>query len=729
MANEELRQAALKELARRELERRGAQRQAQQPQQRPNPQGEAMGRAITGAVPMVGPIIQGANDLAGYLNKGERYADAALTGVAPAFQGATFGFGDEIVGGLGLRPQETELLRKKLAEAKRVSPIGSTAAEILGGAVAFPMGKAKRAVEQAPGAVAAIARALGSTLKGATTAGGLGAAYGFGSADGSDEKTLKENALDRLGKAVDVGVPTALLGGGISGAGSLVKTGANALVQSPIGQKIVNLMRDEAGSIAGKPNYTQAPIPVLSPEESALLSALRERGIPSDKLQQGVEALKSSAQDVPLNVMDTTADEGLYNLGKLLRAEPASTGVFNEALKARVGERAGVQHQRIIDALEPISSEIGSSGELQARARTAVQNKAQALKAERTAATQPLYEAAESKTPYIEDSALQPYLNTKWGKRIVREFQSEFPEMASEPANKVSFVQEMRSFLQGKIADAKGPKKHEYSKVYDGLTDIVEKNSPEFMEANRAYSSMSETLNKLVGNTDKRAKTKLQGLAADIYKLPADANPNKVGQMLMTKHPDQLAALKSVLGPEHEADLLATVKGYVIDKLEREVPKKTGYGDALNYFRTDANRQRLQALVGPEKWKQVEPAIDRELSMIETNQATFVGSPTYPLMKGGGMLRSTVKKVFDAITSPLQTVKKSADSYLASQDAETYRKMAEILTDRTKGIESIGRINEYLPQIEELQKAIAQYGRAGAKVTRSTAPIIEGGNN
>lgn len=203
MANDEIRRAAIKELARRELERRraGSQGPAPEEYQQPAPppgmvmdpntgqmidtaQREAVTRATEQRTPGVG----------GALMRTGRVADDFVRGAADM---ATFGTADEISAGLGAAVGSGSYDDNLAAQrAQDNAGGGARMAGQFAGAMAIPGGAAK-------------------TVKGAMTQGAaLGGAYGFGSGEGGLENRMESAAYGA---------------GGGAAAGGLIKRGADVL--------------------------------------------------------------------------------------------------------------------------------------------------------------------------------------------------------------------------------------------------------------------------------------------------------------------------------------------------------------------------------------------------------------------------------------------------------------------------------------------------------------------
>lgn len=203
----------------------------------------------------------------------------AATGVPrAALQGATFGFGDEVVGGLagtasaagnlmqGRSPnlagevsRFTGQERERLAQFQQENPAAAIGSE-LGGAIASSM------LTPSPQALAG----LGSTARAAITAGGTGALYGAGTGEGG----LQERATN----AVSVAIPSSIFGGALQGAIN---------VAPAIAPKITALFRRQA---------ERPSVETLRNIKNAAYQAVEESGLSFDKGQ--VQGLASRARQI-----------------------------------------------------------------------------------------------------------------------------------------------------------------------------------------------------------------------------------------------------------------------------------------------------------------------------------------------------------------------------------------------------------------------------------------------
>ena len=134
-----------------------------------------------------------------------------------ALQGMTFGFGDEIVGGMtgtmaaagnvmrgqpanlgGEVERFTEQERQRIGQFRQEAPVTAIGSEVAGAVASSVVTPAVRALQ----ALSPLARAT-------VTGGGSGALYGFG--------TGEDGLASRLRNAVEVGIPSALFGGALQG--------------------------------------------------------------------------------------------------------------------------------------------------------------------------------------------------------------------------------------------------------------------------------------------------------------------------------------------------------------------------------------------------------------------------------------------------------------------------------------------------------------------------------
>lgn len=163
--------------------------------------------------------------------------------VRSAFQGGTFGFGDEIVGGMAGTAQAasnliqghpanlggevarfTEQERERIGQFREESPVIATGSEI-GGAIASGV---------AAPAVGAVQR-LSPVARAAVTGSASGAAYGAGTAEGGFG--------ERAARAVQTGIPSALFGAGTQVALNAVTPRLAALFQRSAERPSVESLR------------------------------------------------------------------------------------------------------------------------------------------------------------------------------------------------------------------------------------------------------------------------------------------------------------------------------------------------------------------------------------------------------------------------------------------------------------------------------------------------------
>ena len=134
-----------------------------------------------------------------------------------ALQGMTFGFGDEIVGGMaggitaagnvirgqpadlgGEMQRFTEQERQRIGQFRQESPVTAIGSELAGAVASSIVAPPVRALQ-----------ALAPVTRAAVTGGGTGALYGFGTGEGG--------VAERAQNAVEVGIPSALFGGALQG--------------------------------------------------------------------------------------------------------------------------------------------------------------------------------------------------------------------------------------------------------------------------------------------------------------------------------------------------------------------------------------------------------------------------------------------------------------------------------------------------------------------------------
>jgi hypothetical protein len=304
MANDEIRRAAAKELARRELERRrsGGQAAADYVQPEPPPgmvmdpnTGQmidtAQREAVTRATEQRTPGVSGA------LMRTGRVADDFVRGAADM---ATFGTADEISAALSGGDYDANLA-------------GERARDSAGGAARF--------TGQVAGALA-IPGGAAKTVKGAVGQGAaLGAGYGFGSGEGGLENRLESAAY----------------GGAAGGlAGGAIKLGTNALARRAASKAIPTREALKEASAAAYQAADDAGI-VFRPRAIQNLSMkvkseLADFGY-TPKLQPRIQA---TLEEIDRLSSENVTLKGVETLRRIAKAAGSSTDASERALSQRI---------------------------------------------------------------------------------------------------------------------------------------------------------------------------------------------------------------------------------------------------------------------------------------------------------------------------------------------------------------------------------------------------------
>lgn len=213
-----------------------------------------------------------------------------LTGMAESvLQGATFGFGEEVLGALG-GPGITEKLRARQAEFEEVSPTLAFASEMAGGLPIAAIGAG--AAQKGGSLLARGAKAVG-------TGAALGGAYGAGKAEGGIGERLQAAATPAmLGAGLGVVAPVA----GVAARG-LQKVGqkiAESPVGTTLGQALDGPIAGFERTLAGQ-SISGAPLRAAYKKQAAGLE--RELGMAGEAGVAGREAGSEAISKISGNTL------------------------------------------------------------------------------------------------------------------------------------------------------------------------------------------------------------------------------------------------------------------------------------------------------------------------------------------------------------------------------------------------------------------------------------------
>lgn len=262
-------------------------------------------RALPGASEMLRKpgdmtMDQALSSLSDTWQKGELQAPlsqgrAAIVGGA---QGATFGFADEIVGGLlALHPRidydtARDYLRDEVDDAREYYPKTALAGEI-GGSIAVPGKAAANFINKGKDTV-------GRMVRGALTGGTTGAVYGYGSGEGGAE--------ERAWNALETGSLGALGGGALVGLGQGVNKLLGMVSKRPELKELAPTLeglREQASRLYTEARESGALLPGSAVQDmvSGIQSKLRESGFDPDlhpRLKAVLNRLTSESGDKTL---------------------------------------------------------------------------------------------------------------------------------------------------------------------------------------------------------------------------------------------------------------------------------------------------------------------------------------------------------------------------------------------------------------------------------------------
>lgn len=313
-----------------------------------------------------------------------------------AFQGATFGFGDEIVGagaaGIAkaagderpfnqIREGVTGEERGRIAQFREEAPVQAIASEIAG-AVASPANLIK-----APAALAN----LGSKTRAAVTGGVAGAAYGAGTGEGGIQ--------ERAENAVAVGIPSALFGAAAQGAvnlGANVSSRVKRAVQRSVERPTLDTLRsaknvayqavDDSGAMFAPEQTTQLAVtanrlademdfvPEVDNQVRAALTVINKNAGKDltigqiDRIRQGLWGRHNSASGNEKRIIEELVDE----IDTLVDSAPDTSDLMQVARAANSRYKKSELLERAMDKAELQTSATGSGGNILNKYRQAV---------------------------------------------------------------------------------------------------------------------------------------------------------------------------------------------------------------------------------------------------------------------------------------------------------------------------------------------------------------------
>lgn len=635
---------------------------------------------------------------------GDNKPGLAKTILDQSLQGATFGFADEITDriGAGIASLVTgEKYGDMLKEARTSTadelkremeqrPIVSTISQIGGGLVTGGAGATTK-TGVAAGNMLRSGNIAARVGKGVAAGATSGAVYGAGSAED--------------GNRVEGAVTGAVAGGALGGAVPVV-TAAGRVLLHPVksatdGVKLLDHLTDKmAGGASKAINRADVPkaLSDLSDPEILFVKSLTNEGISVDDALGSLKAAKDLKATPSVSV--TSEVPAMQKQGKLMATGSAGSKVAATAIKDIDENQIPTLNKRIIDqatggrnlSAEEYGKVVGSE------AKKLVDNKAAQL---RTRA-QPYYarsvgvdksvpiDAPEMKKALgnplvvkaLDDARTDTYTLSTTMKDLA-DLGVDAGDLTKLPYNSTVSLHAARTQLRqlGDAAFAAG-EKTKGAAIKNALADIdnaIESSFPDYKTARRIYSEDAGALKVL--------KESPVGRMAQF----ADGDYSKIANDLMSKDAGYIKKFVNGLGDNQKMkDSLAGA--FLKRQLEEAANDGRRFSDKV--FRTEGTSERLKAIVGEERFAQmqkVDGVIDQLLKTRNITSGTDTAAQLS--MKGqginvptdkAGLVDMVRKKIAPSLFEMVQRDPASAARYNQLLFTDEGYKLLEKISTKTK---------------------------------------------
>lgn len=569
-----------------------------------------------------------------------------------------------------------------------------------------------------------------TTLPFSKTAGPIkqGAAYGglYGFAD--SENGLLNRSLGAAGGSA--------IGAGTTGLIQALGAGAKAALQSDLGLKVRDtaakakdylsktLFSPELGQ-AGKVTVTggdavPAIAPDLTPTQVQLLQRARE--ISPAKMAEAANTLDAAiSEQVPMTLVEALANEGTTRQARFLANYEPTMGKVGDFIGQR-SKDAPVRISTIADAIAPSKPSFQGGTSL----RKGAEKVDRALRAERRAITNPIYEEVFQTTPVLTSPEVDRLLkhpsiapSVKDAREVIAIRRGlsidEVPTNSTEVANEV--LAELSS--RGKAAKWQAGDKASYNlaEAQDALESAIYKEAPTLKIARDTYASISKQLKEEVGAD-----------AVSMLKNLEIGQMESAGEKLMDLPAEMLVKVKKAFEAKGaEQNLRDGIRAYFTQVIEKQ---SGGFSNNRNIVtKLLGNTQtvnRLKAVLGADEADKIIKQLAREETLFKGAQALNPQSGTAGNLAEANAFEAQpgmTGAILKALMSPRATAQKAIDKFLmrpaneqlAQDMAETY------ITNPQKGLadlRSILPIQEqrypYINQTNELVKALIRGGGRSA---------------
>ena len=521
--------------------------------------------------------------------------DRIKTAGRQAYQGLTFGFGDElidlptaaIVAALtgqkysDVLQEARDISRENIAKDWQQAPITSAVANIAGG-VPFGLAAAGKnvAVKGLQGldkiSDAAKVRKIADAITNAGKASSGWAATG--------------NRLQRAGKGMAIGSGL----GAIAGAGSGGDTIEERFASTGLGAGIGSVVGGISGAVSrGAPSVQSVAKKAASQAstnraEDEFLRQLLMRPDLSDMQKQamvlqGLSKKTGIELTLPEMLAQTDIDPLLAQQSKLVKS-PETAGAAQALLQRRMGNPVAGQPGQIVSGLQNVSQQLAPGSYDDLAQGLMVQGKAgaQRITSDLSSRARPFYEVAYSKS--VPENELASLVTSENGPIIKNAIQAAIKDerfagrLQGKPLNSVEVLDAAKRIIDERVRAGANPAAPFDTKAYTSAVNSLRQSminaAPEYGQALSVYS----------GNSDVLANRQLMGELANIDQL----DPERVVRQLYSGTPGTAQRTAQALGPEGSKMAAAAKLQDIIGGLKSGQMPRQMDADTINMLRAYA---------------------------------------------------------------------------------------------------------------------------------------------
>lgn len=637
------------------------------------------------ALPIIGGLTEAEFDALPIIGQQEPLGtfDTIAGGAQEFMQGPTFGFWDEIGGGIrslftgNTAAEETAALRGREEAFEEEHPYGAPALNVAGAGTAALMTGGASAAGSGGGILSGLARALYSTAPARTATGRvLGGAVAGGLTGGLTGAGEAEGAFaERLAPA--------LAGGAIGiGTGGLIGLAGEG------GRKVVGHYRDKGLTPAQKVvrNVTKNTPDEFKDRAALRLAAAEDAGSP----------------EFITEALDSATASGRFR--QLARSDKIADNVQSK-LKDRLKD-TGKRMRGILDDVLGPADDLAETGE--SLIETAKETIGEA-KLGRSKQVSPVFRRAFDEVPIIPGERMEKLAQRKTYQRIVRELRDTLGEdIADIPDNSSHMAQRVLEVLGDKIEKARnsssGKIPQHLSILKKQIEAQVREHSPRLASARALHKSLSPEVSEL-----------MDGPVGQLSRLK-NKDAARVGRAIVNLKPTQFKRLQQSFSGR-KGELRAAVRAHLDDVLgatRGDFESVSDLNSLNSIIGTDNQRKNLSALFGSENYSKLYDQLAREGRIREGQRALSFGSPTQPAQEElKGLLQDMASPLAQALRGPRQYVAKVAEDVVGTGlTDETLEELATILTSSKAGRDTLDALaaspeRTLSPEMERLIQALA----------------------